>query len=45
MAGYFKDMGAGKGVDAWMPAFMIAGVCLIVVALVMMAVKPPQKTA
>ena len=45
MAGYFKDMGAGKGVSAWMPAFMIAGVCLIVVALVMASIKPPQKTA
>jgi MFS transporter, OFA family, oxalate/formate antiporter len=45
MAGYFKDMGMGKGVDAWMPAFMIAGVCLLVVAVVMMMVKPPAKTA
>ncbi len=45
MAGYFKDMGQGKGVDAWMPAFMIAGVCLIVVGFVMMAVKAPQAKA
>ncbi len=45
MAGYFKDMGQGKGVDAWMPAFMIAGVCLILVAVVMMRVKAPEKAA
>ena len=31
-----------SGVEAWMPAFMIAGVCLIIVALVMMRVKAPQ---
>jgi len=45
MAGYFKDMGMGKGVEAWMPAFMIAGGCLILVSIVMMRVKPPEKAA
>ena len=41
MAGYFKDMGTGKGVSAWMPAFMIAGACLVAVAFLMTLVKPP----
>ena len=45
MAGYFKDMGAGKGVSAWMLAFMIAGVCLVLVALIMSRIQPPQKAA
>jgi len=35
MAGYFKDMGADKGVDAWLPAFIISGVlCLVAAAVV-----------
>jgi len=40
MAGHFKDMGMGKGVGAWMPAFVIAGVALLVVAAVMTRLKP-----
>lgn len=43
MAGYFKDAGVGKGVGAWMPAFMIAGVALVIVALVMTQLKPLAK--
>ena len=40
MAGYFKDLGQGKGVVAWMPAFVIAGVALIVVAGLMTRLRP-----
>jgi MFS transporter, OFA family, oxalate/formate antiporter len=40
MAGHFKDAGLGKGVAAWMPAFVIAGIALIVVALLMTRLKP-----
>lgn len=45
MAGHFKDAGMGKGVSAWMPAFVIAGVALIVVALLMTRLKPLVKKA
>jgi OFA family oxalate/formate antiporter-like MFS transporter len=45
MAGHFKDAGMGKGVSAWMPAFVIAGVALIVVALLMSQLKPLAKKA
>jgi MFS transporter, OFA family, oxalate/formate antiporter len=44
MAGHFKDAGMGKGVEAWMPAFVIAGVALIVVALLMTRLKPLTAT-
>ena len=40
MAGRFKDAGLGKGVDAWMPAFVIAGVALLVVAGLMTRLRP-----
>ncbi|HVN32867.1 MAG TPA: OFA family MFS transporter [Thermoanaerobaculaceae bacterium] len=40
MAGHFKDMGMGRGVGAWMPAFVIAGIALVVVALLMSRLKP-----
>jgi OFA family oxalate/formate antiporter-like MFS transporter len=40
MAGHFKDAGMGKGVEAWMPAFVIAGVALLVVAALMTRLKP-----
>jgi MFS transporter, OFA family, oxalate/formate antiporter len=40
MAGHFKDIGLGKGVGAWMPAFVVAGVALLVVALIMTRLKP-----
>ena len=45
IAGYFKDQGAALGVDAWAPAFIIAGVlCVIavVIALMLKAPKPPK---
>ena len=35
MAGVFKDMGRGGGAAAWMPAFMISGVALVLVAVLM----------
>jgi MFS transporter, OFA family, oxalate/formate antiporter len=40
MAGHFKDAGMGKGVEAWMPAFVIAGVALLIVAGLMTRLKP-----
>jgi MFS transporter, OFA family, oxalate/formate antiporter len=40
MAGYFKDIGQGQGVVAWMPAFVIAGIALIIVAGLMTRLKP-----
>jgi OFA family oxalate/formate antiporter-like MFS transporter len=40
MAGHFKDVGLGKGVEAWMPAFVIAGVALVLVALLMTRLQP-----
>ena len=40
MAGHFKDIGMGKGVSAWMPAFVIAGVALVIVAGLMTRLKP-----
>jgi len=45
MAGYFKDHGAGKGVGAWMPAFVIAGIALLVVAGLMTTLKPVKRQA
>jgi len=45
MAGHFKDVGLGKGVGAWMPAFVIAGVGLVVVSLLMTRLKPIGKKA
>jgi len=45
MAGYFKDHGLGKGVSAWMPAFVIAGVALLVVAVLMTRLKPLSQKA
>jgi MFS family permease len=45
-AGIFKDMGADKGVDAWYPAFIIAGIaCLIAAALALMLKAPQAETA
>ncbi len=43
MAGHFKDIGMGKGVSAWMPAFVIAGVALVIVAGLMTRLKPMAK--
>jgi MFS transporter, OFA family, oxalate/formate antiporter len=45
MAGVFKDMGQGKGVVAWMPAFVVAGVALIVVSGLMTRLKPLTASA
>ena len=45
MAGYFKDVGKGQGVEAWMPPFMIAGVALLLVAILMTRLKPLEKAA
>ena len=45
MAGHFKDVGLGKGVGAWMPAFVIAGVGLVVVSLLTTRLKPIGKKA
>jgi len=46
MAGMFKDAGASKGVDAWFPAFIIAGIACLVAAVIGLALKTPrQKTA
>ncbi|MCK4717761.1 MAG: OFA family MFS transporter [Thermoplasmata archaeon] len=45
MAGYFKDAGtAGAAVDAWLPAFIIAGVlCVVAVVLALMLNTEVQK--
>ncbi len=40
MAGIFKDMGQGGGAAAWMPAFMISGVALVLVAGLMTRLRP-----
>jgi len=41
MAGLFKDAGAGKGVDAWFPAFMIAGAACLVAMVLGLLLRPP----
>jgi OFA family oxalate/formate antiporter-like MFS transporter len=41
MAGIFKDMGGDKGVDAWYPAFVIAGIACLVAAGVGLMLKAP----
>ena len=46
MAGMFKDAGLEKGVDAWFPAFIIAGIACLVGAAIGLALRPPKaKTA
>lgn len=45
MAGVFKDMGKGQGVDAWMPAFLISGVLCLVASVFAYAVRRPTKSA
>jgi MFS transporter, OFA family, oxalate/formate antiporter len=42
MAGYFKDMGAERGVEAWLPAFVISGVLCLVAAALVARVRPPR---
>jgi len=43
MAGYFKDMGAAKGVDAWLQAFVISGVLCLVATGLSAAVRRPSR--
>lgn len=45
MAGYFKDAGAGQGVSAWMPAFVISGVLCLVASAIASRVTRPARTA
>jgi len=45
MAGAFKGMGAAKGVDAWFPAFSIAGIACLIAAIVGFMLKPPKAPA
>lgn len=42
MAGIFKDAGAESGVNAWFPAFIIAGIACLVAAAIGLALKPPH---
>jgi MFS transporter, OFA family, oxalate/formate antiporter len=43
MAALFKDAGAVRGVDAWQPAFIIAGVACLVAAVLAMLLRAPKK--
>jgi len=45
MAGLFKDAGQGKGVDAWMAPFMVAGGLCIVASLLVWTVRRPRLEA
>ncbi len=45
MAGYFKDAGAGQGVSAWLPAFIISGILCLVASAIASRVTRPFKTA
>jgi len=45
MAGMFKDAGAEKGVDAWFPAFIIAGIACLIAAAIGLMLKPPKTKA
>ena len=42
MAGYFKDAGVTAGVDAWYPAFIIAGVLCLVAVFLAFKLEPPK---
>jgi OFA family oxalate/formate antiporter-like MFS transporter len=42
MAGLFKDVGAEKGVDAWFPAFVIAGIACLLAAAIGLTLRPPK---
>jgi MFS transporter, OFA family, oxalate/formate antiporter len=42
MAGIFKDAGADKGVEAWMPAFLISGVLCLLAAVISSQIKKPK---
>ena len=42
MAGMFKDAGADKGVEAWLPAFLISGVLCLIAAVIASQIKKPK---
>ncbi len=42
MAGLFKDAGADKGVDAWYPAFIVAGIACLLAAAIGLMLRPPK---
>jgi OFA family oxalate/formate antiporter-like MFS transporter len=42
VAGVFKDMGAGKGLSAWLPPFMLAAALCAIAAAIILTVKPPK---
>lgn len=42
MAGYFKDAGAASGVDAWYPAFIIAGILCLIAVFLAFKLEPPK---
>ena len=41
LGGVCRDLGAGRGAEAWLPAFIGAGVALLVVAAVVLRLTPP----
>jgi OFA family oxalate/formate antiporter-like MFS transporter len=43
MAGMFKDAGLEKGVDAWHPAFIIAGIACLAAAALGLMLRPPRQ--
>ncbi len=45
MAGLFKDAGLEKGVDAWFPAFIVAGIACLIAAAIGLMLKPPKAQA
>ena len=45
MAGMFKDAGLEKGVDAWHPAFIVAGIACLVAAGLGLMLKSPRAAA
>ncbi|MEW6250566.1 MAG: OFA family MFS transporter [Planctomycetota bacterium] len=45
MAAAFADASKGKGVDAWLPAFLIAGIACLVAALLAGLLRAPRRPA
>ncbi len=43
VAGIFKDLGVDRGVEAWWPAFVIAGIACLVAGGIGLVLKAPQK--
>lgn len=41
LGGVCRDLGTGRGAEAWLPAFIGAGVALLVVAAVVLRLTPP----